>query len=54
MSIGGWAVSQDEQAIVEIYNCYVKRKAINERLKEQIKGICPILIKGSLEEGKIA
>ena len=43
-----------QKAIVEIYNCYVKRKAINERLKEQIKGICPILIKGSLEEGKIA
>ena len=28
------------------------REKINEQLKAQIKDICPILIKGSLEEGK--
>lgn len=39
-----------QQDIVDIYNVYLQRKAINERLKEQIKSICPILIKGSLEE----
>ncbi len=41
-----------QQAIVEIYNVYIKRKSINEQLKSQIKNICPILIRGSLEEAK--
>ncbi len=39
-------------AIVDIFNVYNKRKSINEQLKAQIKDICPILIKGSIEEGK--
>lgn len=43
-----------QQAIVDIYNCYIKRKEINEKLKEQIKNICPILIKGAIEEAKEA
>ena len=42
-----------QQAIVDVYNVYIKRKSINEQLKAQIKDICPILIRGSLEEGKI-
>ena len=41
-----------QRAIVEIHSVYTDRKAINEKLKAQIKDICPILIKGSLEEGK--
>lgn len=41
-----------QQAIVDVYNVYTKRKEINEQLKNQIKDICPILIRGSLEEGK--
>ena len=41
-----------QEAIAEMYNVYTTRKQINEQLKEQIKNICPILIKGSLEEGK--
>ena len=41
-----------QQAIVDVYNVYTKRKEINEQLKNQIKDICPILIKGSLEEGE--
>lgn len=41
---------QIQQAIVDIFTCLKKRKAINERLKAQIKDICPILIRGSLEE----
>ena len=41
-----------QQSIVDIYSVYQKRSAINEQLKAQIKNICPILIKGSLEEGK--
>lgn len=39
-----------QKAISEIYMAYNKRKEINEQLKTQIKNICPILIKGSLEE----
>lgn len=41
-----------QQSIVDIYNSYNKRKSINEKLKSQIKEICPILIKGSIEEAK--
>ena len=36
--------------IANIFNCYMERKEINEKLKAQIKNICPILIKGSIEE----
>lgn len=43
-----------QNSIVNIYNCYIKRKEINEKLKEQIKNICPILIKGAIEEAKEA
>lgn len=39
-------------SIANIYNCYMERKSINEKLKKQIKDICPILIKGSVEEAK--
>lgn len=41
-----------QQSIVNIYKVYKKRKDINEKLKKQIKDICPILIKGSIEEAK--
>ena len=41
-----------QKSIAEIFAVYNERKSINERLKSQIKDICPILIKGSLEEGK--
>ncbi len=41
-----------QKAIVNIYNVYTVRKEINERLKAQIKDICPILIKGAMEEGE--
>lgn len=40
-----------QKSIADIYKCYIARKDNNERLKTQIKDICPILIKGSLEEG---
>ena len=39
-----------QQSIVNIYNQYIARKEINEKLKTQIKDLCPILIKGSLEK----
>ncbi len=41
-----------QKSIAEIYAVYITRKRINEQLKTQIRDICPILIKGSLEEGK--
>jgi type I restriction enzyme S subunit len=39
-----------QRSIVDIYNAYIERRGINERLKAQMKDICPILIKGSLDE----
>ena len=41
-----------QSIIAEMFQAYEARKDLNERLKAQIKEICPILIKGSLEEGK--
>lgn len=41
-----------QQSIVELYAVYIARRKISDRLKIQIQDICPILIKGSLEEGK--
>ena len=41
-----------QKAIAEIFTVYNTRKRINEQLKAQIKDICPILIRGSWEEGK--
>lgn len=40
----------EQIAITRINQLYTKRSQINEQLKAQIKDICPILIKGSLEE----
>lgn len=39
-----------QQEIVNIHKCYIERQRIAEALKEQIKNICPVLIRGSLEE----
>ncbi len=41
-----------QQSIVDIYHVYTMRKKINEKLKAQIKNICPILIRGSLVESE--
>lgn len=43
-----------QQSVSNLYNVYYARKEINEKLKSQIKNICPILIKGSIEEGRKA
>jgi len=43
-----------QHSIVDVFKVYNERKSINEKLKSQIKDICPILIKGSLEEAKEA
>ena len=39
-----------QKDIISILSVYNNRKEINEKLKAQIKDICPILIKGSIEE----
>lgn len=41
-----------QKSIVEIFHSYNERKEINEKLKAQIKDICPILIKGSIKEAR--
>lgn len=41
-----------QQDIVDIYDVYQMRININKKLKDQIKNICSILIKGSIEEAK--
>lgn len=41
-----------QKAVSEIYAIYVKRKQINELLKERINNICSVLIKGALNEAK--
>ena len=40
----------EQVSISNIYKSYKERWILNEKLKAQIKDICPILIKGSLEE----
>ena len=39
-----------QRQIVNIHKCYIERQRIADALKEQLKNICPVLIRGSLEE----
>ena len=39
-----------QRKIVNIHKCYIERQRIAEALKEQLKNICPVLIRGSLLE----
>lgn len=41
-----------QKSIAELYKVYNQRKEINEKLKAQIKDICPILVKGAIVEGR--
>ena len=41
---------KEQTALVEMFNALSLRRSINEKLKAQIKDLCPILIKGSVEE----
>lgn len=38
-----------QKSIVDVLDCYSKRREIYDELKERITNICPILIKGSLQ-----
>lgn len=41
-----------QKSIANIYKVYKERKAINDRLKEQLKDLCPLLVKGAIEEAE--
>lgn len=41
-----------QDSIVKLYKTYIDRRNINEALKKKIDEICPILIKGSIEEAR--
>lgn len=40
-----------QKSIVEVSRSYDKRRAIVEELKTHINGICPVLIRGAIQEG---
>ena len=44
------ATDEEQSIISELYKVQVIRIGINEKLKTQIKDLCPILIKGSIED----
>ncbi len=39
---------RSQKSIADIYSCYIERKRIAEELRERLKNICPILLKGAL------
>lgn len=43
--------SSVQKALVDLFSVYEMRKSINDKLKNQIKSICPVLIRGSLQDG---
>lgn len=43
---------ETQRAFADIYKVYRQRTEINERLKAQLKDLCPILVKGSIDEAR--
>lgn len=41
-----------QQYVVALYRSWRTRQRVNEQLKERLKDICPILVKGSIEEAR--
>ncbi len=37
-----------QRSIADIYSCYIERKRIADKLREQLKNICPLLLRGAL------
>jgi len=37
-----------QRSIADIYSCYIERKRIADELREQLKNICPVLLRGAL------
>lgn len=46
------ANKREQEIVSELHRVLISRTEINEKLKAQIKDICPILIKGSIEEAR--
>ena len=46
------ATSEEQKIVTSLYNAHLMRININEELKKMIKDLCPVLIKGSIEEAK--
>lgn len=42
-----------QKSIIDLYIAFEERKSIAEKLRTQIKSICPVLIKGALEEARL-
>ena len=40
-----------QTALSELFDTYLARRTINEKLKKQLSAMCPILIRGSLSDG---
>ena len=47
------ATTEQQEVISNIYDVIICRSEINDKLKTIIKDICPLLIKGALEEAEI-
>lgn len=42
----------EQQSLVDLYDVYIKRRELNERLKSNLKALCPILIRGAITEAE--
>lgn len=43
---------KDQRIISNLYSVMIERNEINNKLKQLIRNICPVLIKGAVEEAK--
>ena len=41
-----------QQYIVALYRAWRTRQRVNEQLKDRLKDVCPVLVKGSIEEAR--
>ncbi len=39
-----------QRAIADIYRCYIERRRIAEELRQEIRAICPLLVRGAQDE----
>ncbi len=37
-----------QRSIADIYTCYIERKRIADELREKLKNICPLLLRGAI------
>lgn len=41
-----------QQALVDLFRCFYSRKELASKLRDMLNNICPILIRGAIEEGR--